>query len=209
VIAQLTGRIIEINWDVEQLVLEVNGVGFGVYSPRSTLEQLPGVGEQARLYTHLYVRDDALELYGFLTEAERQLFRLLLGVSKVGPKLGLAVLSGYGVEDFRRAVQLEDVTMLTEVRGIGQKTAERLILELRDKLGTLELTETAATPAAGEDHSAVRAEAEEALQALGYQRSEAMEAVKNALSELDEPGSSVEELVKLSLRKLGSDQASE
>jgi Holliday junction DNA helicase RuvA len=167
------------------------------------------VGEQARLYTHLYVRDDALELYGFLTEAERELFRLLLGVSKVGPKLGLAVLSGYGVEDFRRAVQLEDVTMLTEVRGIGQKTAERLILELRDKLGTLELTETAATPAAGEAHAAVRAEAEEALQALGYQRSEAMEAVKNALNELDEPGSSVEELVTLSLRKLGSDQASE
>jgi len=205
VIVQLRGEVVQVDWEEEQLVIDVRGVGYGVYAPRNTLERLGSVGQEVRVYTHLYVREDILTLYGFATQAERQLFQLLLGVSKVGPKLALAILSTFRTDDIRRAVQLEDATLLTEVPGIGKKTAQRLILELRDKLGALPTTDDMTlTAAAGNTLvKSTRAEAEEALLALGYSRRETLVAVERAAGELGSEAT-VEELVRASLQQLAT-----
>src|SRR5215475_2160 len=118
-----------------QLLVEAAGVGYGIAAPMSTFFLLPAVGENVRLLTHLVVREDAHLLYGFATEEERRLFRNLLKVSGVGPKIALALLSGINVEAFALCVQNQDITSLTRVPGIGRKTAERLIVEMRDRLG--------------------------------------------------------------------------
>jgi holliday junction DNA helicase RuvA len=158
-----------------QLAIEVGGVGYELEAPMSTFFHLPAVGEPIHLLTHLVVRDDAHVLYGFGTEEERRLFRSLIKVSGVGPKIALALLSGISVSAFAECVQREDVSALTRIPGVGRKTAERLIVEMRDRLNA---------PAAQIEGGAAGAapspenEAFGALVALGYRPAEATRLLK-------------------------------
>lgn len=173
-IGLIHGRIV--SKSPPQLLVDVGGVGYEIEAPMSTFFVLPGVGEETRLLTHLVVRDDAHLLYGFATEEERRLFRNLLKVSGVGPKIALALLSGISVEGFAHCVRNEDVAALTRVPGIGRKTAERLLVEMRDRLdGTVgNVAGLAAVPAGPSAES----EAFGALVALGYKPAEASRLLK-------------------------------
>lgn len=155
-----------------QLVIDVSGVGYEIEAPMSTFYGLPAVGEGVRLLTHLVVREDAHILYGFATVAERHLFRGLLKVSGVGPKIALAILSGVSVEAFAHCVQAEDAASLTRIPGVGRKTAERLLIEMRDRL-EVPAAAFAGPVEAGTPSGAPEAEAFSALVALGYKPSEA------------------------------------
>ena len=179
-----------------QLMVDVGGLGYELEAPMSTFFHLPAVGQEVSLLTHLVVREDAHVLYAFATEAERRLFRSLIKVSGVGPKIALALLSGISVEAFSRCVVNEDITALTKVPGIGRKTAERLVIEMRDRLGD------PATPAAGDAGIPVSAsaspesEAYGALIALGYRPAEATRLLKAV-----GPGThSTEELIRRALQ---------
>lgn len=157
------------------LVLEVHGVGYELEAPMSTFYQLPELNVETSLFTHLNVREDALILYGFSSEAERQLFRTLLRVNGVGPKLALSILSAMELTTFVQCIQSNDMTRLTRIPGVGKKTAERLILEIRDRLEdvkTLPGTVPASSPLMRGVTSAVD-DAISALVALGYKPQEA------------------------------------
>lgn len=175
-----------------QLLLEVGGVGYEIEAPMSTFYGLPAVGEEVRLLTHLVVREDAHVLYGFASDAERQLFRSLLKVSGVGPKMALGILSGTSVEGFAACVTLQDATALTRIPGIGRKTAERLIIEMRDRLASPAPT---AGPGAATGAGA-EGEAFAALVALGYKPAEASRLLKSAGGE----AASTEELIRRALQ---------
>ena len=165
-----------------RLLLEVGGVGYEVEAPMSTFYSLPAVGEQVRLHTHLVVREDAHQLFGFATEAERSLFRGLLKVTGVGAKVALAILSGISVEGFSRCVLENDVGALTRVPGIGKKTAERLVVEMRDRVGSGAAVAAGDVPLTAGATQTPRDEAFSALVALGYKPAEAarmLDAVKN------------------------------
>lgn len=178
------------------LMVDVNGVGYELEAPMSTFYGLPAAGEPVALFTHLVVREDAHVLFGFGTESERRLFRGLLKVSGVGPKIALGILSGASVEDFLRIVEAEDVAMLTRIPGIGRKTAERVIIEMRDSVQKL------AAPAAREGTplspaaSSPQGEAYAALVALGYKPPEVTRLLKAA----DEPGLSTTEIIRRALK---------
>jgi len=190
-IGSLQGRIA--SKTPPQLTLDVGGVGYELEAPMSTFFHLPAVGQEIRLLTHLVVREDAHVLYAFATEEERRLFRSLLKVSGVGPKIALALLSGISVEGFRRCIQGEDIAALTRVPGIGRKTAERLIVEMRDRLG-LPSGEPGLAPAQADASPA--AEAFGALVALGYKPPEA-----TRLLQAVGPGThSTEELIRRALQ---------
>jgi Holliday junction DNA helicase RuvA len=168
-IGRIAGILVEKNFP--QVVVSCNGVGYEIDVPMSTFYPLPRTGEEVTLLTHLVVREDAHLLFGFLTAAERAAFRQLLRISGVGPKVALSVLSGLSVEDLSAAVGAEDSARLTKIPGIGKKTAERLVLELRDKLPK-------AVPVARSDASAASADVVNALLGLGYNEREAQAAVK-------------------------------
>jgi Holliday junction DNA helicase RuvA len=155
-----------------QIMVDVHGVGYELDVPMSTLYQLPVTGTEVMLLTHLIVREDAHQLYGFASEGERALFRRLLKISGVGARMALAVLSGMSVSDLRQAVSAQDSARLTRIPGIGKKTAERLILELKDKLDFAVVAVT--SPTAGASGDIVHA-----LLALGYNDREAQFAVKD------------------------------
>ena len=179
------------------LMLDVGGVGYELEAPMTTFYELPAVGERVTLYTHLVVREDAHLLYGFVREAQRRLFRELLKVNGVGPRVALAVLSGLSDEEFCRCVAEEDIARLTKVPGIGRKTAERLVIEMRDKLPKdipmPASTTTAAGPVAPGDPVS---EAVSALVALGYKPNEASRAVRSASTK----GLSAEEIIRQALK---------
>jgi len=180
------------------LLLDVNGVGYELEAPMSTFYDLPAAGEALALYTHLVVREDAFVLYGFATESERRVFRGLLKVSGVGPKIALGILSGASVEDFLRTIETEDATLLTRIPGVGRKTAERVIIEMRDsvkKLSNPGLDGGVEFPAPGAPASA-QSEAHAALVALGYKPPEVTRLLKAA----DEPGLSTTELIRRALK---------
>ena len=162
-----------------QVVVSCHGVGYEVDVPMSTFYPLPRVGEEVTLLTHLVVREDAHLLFGFLTAAERSAFRQLLKVSGVGPKVALSVLSGLSVDDLAAAIANDDAARLTKVPGIGKKTAERLVLELRDKLPKV-VTAVRSDAAAG----AAAPDVINALLALGYNEREAQAAVKTLAADL-------------------------
>lgn len=180
----------------EGVVLDVGGVGFLLDVSAVTLRDIPAVGEPAVLFTHLHVREDILQLYGFSTEEERELFRLFLGVSKIGPKIALAALSCRRAADLKKALAAGDVALFASVPGIGKKTAERLILELREKMGDAGLAggPAAATGVPAEEGSIPPARA--ALVELGYSVSEA----DKLLAPLDAT-LPVEELIREALTK--------
>ncbi len=178
-----------------QLMVEVGGVGYEIEAPMSTFFLLPSVGEEVLLLTHLVVREDAHILYGFGTHDERRLFRSLIKVSGVGPKIALALLSGINVEAFAMCVQNQDIAALTKVPGIGRKTAERLVVEMKDRLGPPSET-ASSTPSPSPPGANPEAEAFGALVALGYKPAEATRLLKAA-----GPGThSTEELIRRALQ---------
>jgi Holliday junction DNA helicase RuvA len=171
-IGRIAGVLLEKN--PPQVVIDVNGVGYEVDVPMSTFYNLPKLQEKVALFTHMVVREDAQLLYGFGTEAERATFRQLLKVSGVGPKVGLAVLSGMSVNDLAEAVAMQESGRLTKVPGIGKKTAERLLLELKDRLKVdVRITVGGETPAPSS-----AADILNALISLGYNEKEALFAIK-------------------------------
>lgn len=197
-IGQLRGRLLEKHppW----LLVDVAGVGYEVEAPMTVFYDLPAVGETVALYTHFVVREDAQLLFGFSSRYERELFRVLIRVNGVGPKMALAILSGIEGERLLRCVRDEDVTSLTRVPGVGKKTAERLLVELRDRLEKIE-----GAPAAMPGSTAVApapdaaGDAVAALEALGYRNRDAQKAV-SAVKDGD--GLSSEELIRRALKNL-------
>ncbi|MFP6907249.1 MAG: Holliday junction branch migration protein RuvA [Verrucomicrobiota bacterium] len=179
-----------------QVVLNVNGVGYELLIPLSTYDKLPKPGETVHILTHFHVREDAQTLYGFSSPAERQLFQLLLSVSKIGPKIALSVLSGLAVRELKRAVVEGDKKRLSSISGVGTKMAERMILELRDKFSEGEALEAVAgeeTPGDIRSRDAVLA-----LVALGYKQQDAQKMLL-AVDARDEPDLGVEDLVRKAL----------
>lgn len=178
------------------LLLDVGGVGYEVEAPMSTFYVLPGVGAEVSLHTHLVVREDAHILFGFGTERERSLFRELIKVSGVGPRIALGILSGATVDEFHRCVEAQDVASLTRIPGIGRKTAERLIIDMRDRLKALGGTHFATGPGGTQAASSPQAEAFSALVALGYRPAE----VTRLLQGLDPAVTTTEEMIRHALR---------
>ncbi|NNF96621.1 MAG: Holliday junction branch migration protein RuvA [Halobacteria archaeon] len=180
------------------LLIDVQGVGYEVESPMSTFYQLPAVDSEVTLHTHLIVREDAQILCGFATESERRLFRSLIRITGVGAKLALAILSGMSADDFARCVQDNDAASLTRLPGVGKKTAERLIIEMRDRLADWEGAETTALPDATAAPVAPAAgrEAVSALIALGYRPQEASRMVQL----VDSEGLASEDIIREALK---------
>jgi len=178
------------------VVVECAGVGYEVETPMSTFLDLPDVGSELFLHTHLLVREDAQILYGFATEEERALFRTLLKVNRVGAKMALGVLSAMSANDFRRCVEFEDTATLSKIPGVGKKTAERLIIEMRDRIDKV-----GAAPAAGQPvtvEASARSEAFDALVALGYKPNE----VNKLIARLDTADKSAEDIIRQALRQV-------
>jgi Holliday junction DNA helicase RuvA len=178
------------------LLLEVGGVGYDVEVPMSTLYDLPAVGQEVTLLTHHAVKDDGVALYGFLREDERALFRHLLKVSGIGAKIALAVLSGASTDEFARRVHAGDVAALTRIPGIGKKTAERIVVELRDRVDHLGVHLSGAAPGIGTAPQDAAAEATSALQQLGYKPAEVARLVQKAAAD----GDSAEAIIRKALR---------
>ena len=176
------------------IIIECQGVGYEVEAPMSTFLELPPVGADLFLFTHLVVREDAHMLYGFASEEERSLFRMLLKISGVGAKMSLAILSTMSVDDFRRCVEYEDAATLVKIPGVGKKTAERLIIEMRDKID-----KPAAGPGAPKLSvvTSPKSEAIDALMALGYKANE----VNRLIGDLNTDDKSAEDIIRLALRQ--------
>ena len=180
-----------------QLVIDVGGVGYEVEAPMSTFYGLPAAGVEVNLFTHLVVREDAHILFGFGTERERRLFRELLKVSNVGPKLALALLSGMSVESFLLCIEAQDIDSLVRIPGVGRKTAERLVVEMRDRVkgfGASGITVVAGAPV--DSTAGAQAEAFSALVALGYKPAE----VTRLLKAVDASVQTTEEIIRRALQ---------
>jgi Holliday junction DNA helicase RuvA len=176
------------------VTVDVGGVGYDIEAPMSTFYTLPPVGGEVRLLTHLVVREDAHILYGFGTQEERALFRNLLKVSQIGPKIALAILSGVSVEGFATLVRLQDAAALTRIPGVGRKTAERVLMEMKDRLDALDAAAAAGVPVASS--SSTEGEAWTALVALGYKPAEVTAMLKPLAGE----GGSTEDLIRRALQ---------
>lgn len=183
-----------------QIIIDVNGVGYQVQIPLSTYDKvLPQQGDKIKLYTYLQVRETAHTLYGFATLEEKDIFLLLIDrVSGIGPSIAMSILSGMQVEEFKASVANEDVPNLSKIKGLGKKTAERIVLELRDKVGVTDAWKDASNGIA----SSVSSDAELALISLGYKQVEARKAIKLAL--IADSASDAEMLIKTALRLLNS-----
>lgn len=198
-IAYLTGKVADITED--NLVVEVGHIGYNVRVPGSVAAQLPPIGEEVKIYTYTSVREDAIQLFGFLTRDDLTVYRQLITVSGIGPKGGLSVLSAMSADELRMAVIAQDAKAIAKAPGVGNKTAQRIILELKDKISLedtfpAEESISAAIPGAGIGQA--RTEAVEALTALGYAASDALRAVKA----VEQDDMDVEELLKAALKKM-------
>lgn len=190
-------------FEEDKIIIDVGGVGYGVYMSGRAMGALPPVGKEVKLHTYLNVKEDAMQLYGFLTRDELQVFKLLIGVNGIGPKGGLGILAALNPDDLRFAVASNDVKAICAAPGIGKKTAEKLILELKDKLRLEDALEHSITDVdvsgGAAYHSEVQSEAVQALVALGYGNTEALKAVKQV--ELDET-MGVEDVLKQALKHM-------
>ncbi|WP_339897030.1 Holliday junction branch migration protein RuvA [uncultured Gilvimarinus sp.] len=202
-IGRLSGVLVE--KQAPFLLLDVQGVGYELQAPMTTFYALPEVNHPATVYTHLAISDTAHQLFGFAKRSERDLFRTLIKVNGVGPKMAVAILSGMDAEQLSRCVHDDNVTALVKVPGVGKKTAERLIIELRDKLvaapgaGTDLLSDPVAS---GDNPRDERDEAESALISLGYKPTEAAKMVSTAARTNESAGA--QELIRLSLKRIAS-----
>jgi Holliday junction DNA helicase RuvA len=197
-IGQIRGILVEKK--PPEILVDVGGISYELQIPMSTAYQLPEVGSELRLHTHFVVREDAQLLYGFYELKDKTLFRALIRVNGVGPKMALAIISGMAADEFARTVRENDVAAMTRMPGIGKKTAERLIVEMRDRLTEWDDAEAAAAlPGATHSTSAMGKEAETALLALGYKPQQAARAVAMVLkSDPEVPDS--ESLIRLALK---------
>lgn len=178
-----------------QIIIECAGVGYQVETPMSTFHELPELGADIFLHTHLLVREDAQTLYGFATQEERSLFQSLLKISGVGAKMGLGILSGMGVRDFARCVEHEDTATLVKIPGVGQKTADRLVIEMRDRIKDLPIGAPVRTAQGSQPDP--RGEAFDALVALGYKPLE----IKRLLASTETSGISAGEIIRQALKQ--------
>lgn len=195
----LNGKLVEALPTVA--IVEVNGVGYEVLIPLSSFDKLPPPGQPVKLLTHLAVREDAHVLYGFMTAQEREMFRLLINtVSGIGPKIALNILSGINVTAFRGAVAGGDVKLLSQISGVGKKTAERIVIELKDKVGKAGALEASSAQRALSVDEQKHNDAVLALMALGYKPMDAHDAIRGTVALLGAQAS-VEELVRASLKK--------
>lgn len=203
-ISYIRGELCDI--EEQKAIVDVNGVGYGIYMPQQALSLLPPMGQQVKIHTYLNIREDAMQLFGFLTKEDLNVFRLLIGVNGIGPKAGLNILSCLSPDELRFAVLSGDAKAISATPGIGKKTAEKLILELKDKLNIEDMLEHAAHGGDSEDlasgtdtaSNTLQAEAVQALTALGYGSAESLRAVKKSSPEC----SSVEDILKEALKFL-------
>ena len=198
-IGRLQGKVIE--KQAPDLLIDVQGVGYEVLVSLNTFFGVPGVGEITTLHTHFVVREDVQQLYGFGTQSERQLFRHLIKVNGVGTKMALAILSGMSANDFAICVHNNDIATLVKLPGVGKKTAERLLIEMRDKIGDMDATAAGSATGAQEAKPDISQEAESALIALGYKPADAAKIISRVATEsVNDAG----ELIRLALKSMGS-----
>ena len=203
-ISYIQGELCDI--EEQKAIVDVNGVGYGIYMPQQAFSLIPPMGQQVKIHTYLNIREDAMQLFGFLTKEDLNVFRLLIGVNGIGPKAGLNILSCLSPDELRFAVLSGDAKAISATPGIGKKTAEKLILELKDKLNIEDMLEHAAHGGDSEDlasgtdtaSNTMQAEAVQALTALGYGSAESLRAVKKSSPEC----SSVEDILKEALKFL-------
>ena len=197
----IKGELAEINPD--HIVIETGGIGYQVFISGQTFEYLPAVGEEIKVYTYLYLREDAMILYGFLTKDDLELFKLLISVSGIGPKGGLAILSALSADDLRFAVLSGDAKAIAKAPGVGIKTAGRVILDLKDKISMRDTAigreEAAYAEGMEQDGNSARSEAVEALTALGYSPADALKAIRK--TEIPEDADA-ELILKLALKNM-------
>ena len=184
----------------QKAIIDVGGIGYGVFMPHQALAMLPSVGNEVKLYTYLNVREDAMQLFGFLTKDDLEIFRLVIGVSGIGPKGGLNILSCMSPDELRFAIMSGDAKMISSAPGIGKKTAEKLIVELRDKMldHAAHPEETIQTDMAKTSANEMQSEAVQALVALGYGSAESLRAVKKTSVQCQ----TVEDILKEALQYL-------
>lgn len=199
-IAFLTGTILDKTPSV--LIVEVQGIGYQIFIPLNTFYRLPEVKESVSLHIHTHVREDALQLYGFLSPLEKELFLLLLGISGVGPKVALGILSGMESTELVQALRDGNIDRLRAIPGVGPKTAGRLVLELREKVNALSLVGLQTPVSAGSESDKIKEDALSALVNLGYHRTEAKRTVDKIAEEETVDSESVEGLIKKALKKL-------
>lgn len=200
-ISYIRGEFVAV--EKEKVIIDVGGVGYGIFVPESAMGLLPQIGNEVKLHTYLNVREDAMQLFGFLTRDDLEIFKLLIGVSGIGPKGGLSILSKLTADDLRFAIMSGDSKAISAAPGIGKKTAEKVIIELKDKLDIEEML----NPSDSETKSAIKmdgsaneiqSEAVQALVALGYGSTESLKAVNKVNSE----NMTVEEVLKQALKNL-------
>lgn len=201
-ISYIRGRLASV--EEQKAIVEAGGIGYGIYMPNQALSMLPQPGNEVKIYTYFSVREDAMQLFGFLTRDDLEIFRLVIGVSGIGPKGGLNILSSMSPDKLRFAVMSGDAKAISAAPGIGKKTAEKLIVELKDKVNIEDMLAHAAegdstgANADGHGEEGIQAEAVQALVALGYGSTESMKAVKKASPECE----TVEDLLKEALKYL-------
>lgn len=194
-IGRIVGTLVEKT--PPELLVDVGGIGYEISASMTTVYDLPQIGEKVTLFTHFLVKEDSQTLYGFIDKSERALFRVLIKVNGIGPKMALAVLSSMSAEELISNVQDSDVSALTRIPGVGKKTAERLIIELRDKLGQAAKTDLFSAPAVLKQVQAdPRQEAEAALISLGYKPQEAAKAIAGVPTD----GASSEDVIRAALK---------
>jgi holliday junction DNA helicase RuvA len=198
-IARLSGILIEKS--INQCVVDVNGTGYRVVVPLTTFYELPEIGQQVVIHIHTHVREDAIHLYGFHAREEREVFQLLISVSGIGPKLAINILSGIAAGELLRAVTEEDLKRLTGIPGVGRKTAERMVLELKDKAIKLSRDSSTASTGAVKTGDQVKDDALSALVNLGYKGSSVKDVVDRIMRETPETPS-LDHLLKQALRTL-------
>ena len=200
-ISYIRGELVAV--EKEKVIIDVGGVGYGIFMPESAMGLLPQMGNEVKLYTYLNVREDAMQFFGFLTRDDLEIFKLLIGVSGIGPKGGLSILSKLTADDLRFAIMSGDSKAISAAPGIGKKTAEKVIIELKDKLDIEQIlnpsdSETKSAIKMDSSANEVQSEAVQALVALGYGSTESLKAVNKVNSE----NMTVEEVLKQALKNL-------
>lgn len=198
--AYISGKLVEKR--PTKVVLDVQGIGYFLNIPTSTFESLPDAGESTKLFTYHHVREDAIQLFGFTSNEERKVFEVMLAVSGIGPKLALAALSSMSPSQLRDHVVNGETAVLTAIPGVGRKTAERLIVELRDRFADMELLERGSTPANvdADERRAARSDALAALESLGFSRASAEKNLRKVLKSHPDLRAA-EEMIRLALRE--------
>ncbi len=199
-IAQLRGKLADIS--LTSIILDVNGVGYQLFIPISTFDKLPQLGEETTLLTYMHVREDTMQLFGFAKSDEKQLFEMLISVSGIGPKAGLNILSSMAVATFCMSIANNDIKTITCINGIGKKTAERLVIELRDKVK--KFTPEFELSDSPEVDSQAAVDASLALEQLGFKKEKAMKALKKIISKLPAEECSSENLIRKALQALNT-----